>query len=182
MPPLPPAATPIPVASPDAWAQVYVRDQLTRYHRRGAGRPVLLLVVDPPADPGRDDVAVPAARAVAWPALADALAARFRTIEPEPPAPGASTFAAWLRDFLDGLGVDAAALVAAGRLGEAVLAFADSDAERVARVLLLDEAGAACGSGAAAVPVLVVVGRDAAALDAAVAFLEADDAPATRRS
>jgi hypothetical protein len=146
---------------------VYVRDQVTRYHRRGAGRPVLLLA----------DAA--GAGGAPWPALDDALAARFRTIRPELPAAPAP-FADWLRDFLDGIGVEAAAVVAAGRHGAAALDFSGSDADRVERVLVVADAAppehaaalaAALAAAPAAVPVLVVAGRDESALAAALAFL-----------
>ncbi len=168
--PLSPPAAPPP--SPDAWARVYVRDQVTRYHRRGAGRPVLLLA----------DAA--GAGGAPWPALDDALAARFRTIRPELPAKSSAAapppFADWLRDFLDGIGVEAAAVVAAGRHGAAALDFSGSDADRVERVLVVADAAppelagalaAALADAPAAVPVLVVAGRDGRALAAALAFL-----------
>jgi pimeloyl-ACP methyl ester carboxylesterase len=151
---------------------VYVRDQVTRYHRRGAGRPVLLLA----------DAA--GAGGAPWPALDDALAARFRTIRPELPAKSSAAapppFADWLRDFLDGIGVEAAAVVAAGRHGAAALDFSGSDADRVERVLVVADAAppelagalaAALADAPAAVPVLVVAGRDGRALAAALAFL-----------
>jgi pimeloyl-ACP methyl ester carboxylesterase len=132
------------------------------------------------------------------PRLGDALAARCRTIRPELPAPGTAALAApgaaaaagaadpphafadWLRDFLDGLGVEAAAVVAAPGYGLAALAFAGSDAERVARVLLLDAGGAGGGAAraAAGVPVLALgAGADGAALAAALAFLAGAAAP-----
>ncbi len=163
--PLPPAPS-----TPDAWAQVAMRDQVTRYHRRGAGRPVLLL-----------------GGAEYWPALDDALAARCRTLSPDlpgAPALGPAELAAWLRDFLDGLGVEGAAVVAAEAHGAAAVAFADADPDRVERLLLLYEppeapapasrpaAGPAVAATAAGpVPVCVVVGREGAALASAVAFL-----------
>ncbi len=167
-----PAAPPPPAPpTPDAWAQVAMRDQVTRYHRRGAGRPVLLL-----------------GGAEYWPALDDALAARCRTLSPDlpdAPALGPTELAAWLREFLDSLGVEGAAVVAAEAHGAAAVAFADADPERVERLLLLYEppeapAPAAHGPSPAVatttagpMPVCVVVGREGAALEAAVTFLDA---------
>jgi hypothetical protein len=163
------------VPVPAVWAQVRIRDQTMRYRRRGAGRPVVLL--DDGADTG-------------WPALGgpldgapgDLLAAHFRTIRPELPAAAPLALATWLRDFLDGIGVDAPALVALGCHARVALALARTDADRVARVLVVTE-GAAADGGAdhgpgvpVAVPVLVVGGRDTTVVGAALAFL-ADDHP-----
>jgi pimeloyl-ACP methyl ester carboxylesterase len=100
----------------------------TRYRTGGGGRPVVLL----------GETALPAE-------TVQALAARCRLIIPEVPGeaerPGRA-FSAWLRGFLDGLGLAEVALVAEPVQGVAALAFAMLDCERVTRVVLLVADGA----------------------------------------
>lgn len=119
----------------------------TSYARMGAGPPLLLLRAD-----GGDDTAAP---------IVAALAARFRVIAPlrpasiDPEATGA--LAAWLRDLVDGLGIECLGLVADAVLGPAALAFAVDDPLRVTRLAVL----VPDGSDTAARDVAVgVVGND----------------------
>ncbi len=104
----------------------------TAYVRVGAGAPVVLLRA------GTDDGAPSP--------LALALADRFRVLAPVPPATLATNdgdaFAVWLRDVLDGLGVDGATIVAEGAMAPPALAFALADPLRVRRIaLVIDDAG-----------------------------------------
>ena len=104
----------------------------TTYVRVGAGATVLVLRAT-----DREDAPSP---------LVLALADRFRVIAPLRPAAlagrGDDAFAAWLRDLLDGLGIDGATILAEGAVAPAALAFALADPLRVRRVaLLIDDAG-----------------------------------------
>ena len=122
-----PALTAPSTAVPSATrATVHAGAHATVYLRAGQGEPVVLLC----ARPRR-------------PLLAT-LAARFRVIAPElprhalPPADGSPVpFSAWLRDFLDGLGVGRASVVAEERFALRTLNFALTDPTRVHRVALL---------------------------------------------
>ena len=102
----------------------------TSYLRAGGGAAVLLLRA-----PRRDGAADP---------LFGALAERFRVIAPDACAPAPARdgvpdppFSSWLRDFLDGLGLTRASIVAEEELGLRALSFALSDPARVASLVLL---------------------------------------------
>jgi len=119
----------------------------TGYRRAGRGDTVVALVA-------RD-----------WPAAASlfpALARDFRLIVPElDPADGSRErphFAAWLTDFLDGLGVSNVTLLADERFGAAALGAALVEPARVGRLVVVLDAAASddpppatdamlCGSG-----------------------------------
>lgn len=107
-------------ATDPAWAYVRARDQVMRYRRAGRGRPVVLLA------PAGD---------ASWRPLAEALGARFRLVVPEAP-PAGEALAAWLLDFLEGLGGAPALVVAAGARASRALERALGDAEAVAGVVL----------------------------------------------
>jgi hypothetical protein len=100
---------------------------------RGTGAPVLLLR---PA--GDTDVAEGS--------LLPKLATLFRVVACRPPlmdemggpARGlVAAFSTWLREFLDGLGISRASIVAEGAFGVPALSFALSDPTRVGRLVLL---------------------------------------------
>ncbi len=158
----------------EGWAQVHARDRVTRYLRRGTGRPIVAL---------SDDTATDAP----WPVLAAALSARYRVLLPELPRATDGDFAPWLDDFLDGVGAAPVSLLAFGRRCVETLAFALGDAGRLARVVLVPgapEAAAALVGGAAgrlpsAVPVMVVppVASTAMAFPAVQRFLEGSPRP-----
>lgn len=97
----------------DALAEVRVGDLTTRYRRSGSGRPVIVLQ---PADDAHAD----------WPQLAELLSGHCRVIVPELPA-GLTDAATWLRDFLDALGIERAAVVVPEQLGIATLDLAPLD-------------------------------------------------------
>ena len=146
-----PAATPALTPSPDRWAQVRVAERVTRYVRRGAGHPVLLLRAQ------GDDCPL-------WPALVDALAARCRVILPEAPEADVG-FASWIRGFVDGVGCLPVTLIAAGEFSLPALELALLDVDRLARLVLMpcgdaEEAGLtgvlATRPRPRALPVLVV--------------------------
>jgi pimeloyl-ACP methyl ester carboxylesterase len=102
-----------PAPLPEALAEVRVGDLTTRYRRSGSGRPVVVL--QPAKDAHAD-----------WPRLAELLSGHCRVIVPELPA-GLTDTAAWLRDFLDALGIERAAVVVPEQLGIATLDLAPLD-------------------------------------------------------
>lgn len=104
-------------------AEVRVGDSVTKYLRAGTGRPVLLLgSFEPPFQ--------------AWPGLTAELAGNFRLIAPQLPA-NRDQFAAWVRAFLDGLGLLKVSIVATDDVGVAAIGFALLENERVDRLALL---------------------------------------------
>ena len=116
-----------PAGPPDRWAEVRAHDQVMRYRRSGMGPAVLLL-------------APSTAAGALWPELAGALAGRFRLIAPEAPPTDAGC-AAWLADFLEGLGLTSAAILAAGGYCLAAIELVLLDADRVSRAVLVPGVG-----------------------------------------
>ena len=102
-----------PARNAEAVAEVRVGELTTRYRRSGSGRPVVVL--QPVTD--ADD---------ASPRLPELLNEHCRVIVAEVPA-GATDAAAWLRDFLDALGIERATVVIPEQLGIATLDLAPLD-------------------------------------------------------
>lgn len=128
----------------------------TRYHRAGAGAPLLLLFTGAMTDPLGQ-------------ALFDRLARRFRVIAPVIPAgvgAGAPVpIATWLRDLIDGLGLVRPSVVADEALAGALLGFSLIDPGRIDRVVAVcrDHADPASSVGMLhAAHGLLVVSVDAA--------------------
>ena len=180
----PSAPSPLPARPADAWAEVRAHDQVMRYRRSGAGRAVLVLGA-PHGGNGANGIHGANGAGQLWPELPDALAARFRLIVPELPTAGAD--AAWLADFLEGLGTPGVAVVAAEPFCTPALELACRDADQIARVVLvpLTEAGGewVLGTSARAAGVaLLVVARELAAGEAlplVARFLAGDGAAGT---
>jgi hypothetical protein len=135
----------------EALAEVRAHDQVMRYRRAGVGRP--LVVLRGPDDP-----------AALWPELDAELVSRFRVFTPELPD-DCDDVAAWVADFLEGVGLDRVALLAAEPCCLSALELALLDSCRVERLVLVP-AGAAGETGldgtlattfaGVAVPLLVV--------------------------
>lgn len=89
----------------------------TVYHRAGRGPAVILLFAEALADPV-------AARLFAG------LSEHFRVIVPV--LPGGVPFAPWLRDLIDGLGLDRPGLISEEDLADSSLRFSLEETERVA--------------------------------------------------
>jgi hypothetical protein len=129
----------------EAWAQVHAREHVTRYLRRGTGRPLVALSDDTTTD-------------APWPVLAAALSASYRVLLPEIPAGVAGeAFGAWLDAFLDGTGASPVSLLAFGARCADALAFAAADAGggRLARVVLVPGTSAHAAPLAGAAPLVV---------------------------
>ena len=105
----------------DAWAEVHAGHTVMRYRRSGAGRAVIVL-----GPLGGEP----------WPGLGDALAARFRVIEPDIPE-GADL--GWLSGFLEGLGMRGLSVIAADPWVVPLLQVVSDDADRFARIVLVPE-------------------------------------------
>jgi hypothetical protein len=151
-------------------AEVRAHDQVMRYRRAGAGRPLVVLRRTPDA---------------LWPELDAHLVTRFRVVTPELSS-HCGDLAAWVGDFLDGVGLDRVTLLAADPCCLAALELAGYRVER----LVLVPSGAAGETGldgtlattlaGASVPLLVVRRglASAEALRLVRGFLEPDPRPA----
>ena len=104
-------------------AEVRAHDQVMRYQRSGVGRPLVLL----------RSAAVPDAL---WPELDEQLVARFRVFTPELP-PDCADVAAWVKDFLEGVGLDRVTIVAADPCCLAALELALLGAQQIERLVLV---------------------------------------------
>jgi pimeloyl-ACP methyl ester carboxylesterase len=104
-------------------AEVRAHDLVMRYHRAGAGRPLVLLR---PAE-GPDSL---------WPGLEGQLVARFRVFTPELPA-DCKDVAGWVTDFLEGVGLDRVVVVAADPCCLSALELALLGAQQIERLVLV---------------------------------------------
>ena len=107
--------------SAETLAEVRAHDQVMRYRRAGAGRPLVVLGGGPDA---------------LWPELEPDLVTRFRVVTPEVPGHDGDA-AAWARDFLEGVGLDRVVLLAAEPFCIAALELVLLDADRVERLVLV---------------------------------------------
>ena len=112
------------VAHPaETLAEVRAHDQVMRYRRAGAGRPLVVLR-------GADDADA------LWPELDPELVSRFRVVTPALPA-DCEDVAAWVTDFLEGLGLDRVAVLAAEPCCLSALELALLNAGQVERLVLV---------------------------------------------
>ena len=107
----------------NACAQVRTADHITRYTRVGSGRPVIVL----------DELY---STETLWPELIERLASSRRVLVPEVP-PAEPRFAAWLRGFIDGMGLPPATLVAVADLCIPAIEFTLLEPERIERLILV---------------------------------------------
>lgn len=108
---------------PISLAEVRAHDQVMRYHRAGAGRPLVLLR----SAAGPDAL---------WPELEEQLVARFRVFTPELPA-DCEDVAGWVKDFLEGVGLDRVVVVAADPCCLSALELALLGAAQIERLVLV---------------------------------------------
>lgn len=117
-------------------ALVQIGSVETPYLRGGCGAPVLLLRSLAYADGS--------GRTREEDAVFQALAQTFRVISPLVPPPGVkSEGERWLRDVIDGLGLDRPAVVADAALAPLLFRFAFRDRGRIGTVVILPEEEAA---------------------------------------
>lgn len=107
-------------------AVVHAGTHQTTYLVAGSGPPVVLLHG-------------PRGARLAWGALAEILGGRRRLVAPESPAPAPHAFSAWLRTFLDGLGLAKVGIVAQDEFALAALTFALLEPDRVERLALVHD-------------------------------------------
>src|SRR5687768_9062075 len=111
--------------SPESWAEVRAHDQVMRYRRTGAGRPVLVLRSPDDPDP-------------LWPELLATLGASYRVIVPDPPE-GDTDVATWLTSFLEGLGATSVRIVASDRFCMPAVELALLEAVGIVRMALVTD-------------------------------------------
>jgi pimeloyl-ACP methyl ester carboxylesterase len=104
-------------------AEVRAHDQVMRYHRAGAGRPLVLLRTAASPD-------------ALWPELEEQLATRFRVFTPELP-PDCEDVAAWVKGFLEGVGLDRVVVVAADPCCLSALELTLLGAQQIERLVLV---------------------------------------------
>jgi hypothetical protein len=132
------------------WAEVRAAEHVTRYFRRGAGAPVVVLG----AFDGSEHL---------WPDLVESLPMRHRVYFPESSAAG-SDFTNWLLTFLDGLGVPPVVLLAAGPHCAGALELGRLAPEQLGRLVVVPASqveadrmtAALTASGEATLPVLIL--------------------------
>jgi hypothetical protein len=106
-----------------------VGDHVTRYVRRGSGSPVVMIGAN------RDLSAV-------WVPLVEALGGAYRLVVPQPPPPDAGVdVAAWLREFIEGVGLSSVALIAGGAARAPALELATVDDFMIRRLVLVPGMG-----------------------------------------
>jgi pimeloyl-ACP methyl ester carboxylesterase len=104
-------------------AEVRAHDQVMRYHRAGVGRPLVLLRTAA----GPDSL---------WPELEAHFVGRFRVFTPELP-PDCDDVAAWVKDFLEGVGLDRVAVIAADPCCLSALELALLGPDQIERLVLV---------------------------------------------
>jgi hypothetical protein len=138
------------IATSEPWAEVRASDRVMRYRRCGAGPTLLLLGAESGPSPISTE-------------LIAALSARFRVIVPDVPAE--STAAAWITEFLEGLGTCEVAILAANHLCMPAIELALRGIEQVRRLVLIpdgepddstSEGAITAAVGAPPIPVLIV--------------------------
>lgn len=118
-------------------AEVRVGEHVTRYVRRGSGPSVVVVGADAHASP-------------VWVPLVEQLVASHRVVVPQAPPAGADV-SAWLRGFIEGIGLSSVVLIAGDAASAASLDVATSDDFTVRRLVLLPTAGER-GNGAENAP------------------------------
>jgi hypothetical protein len=137
-------------------AVVHAGTMETRYRRAGQGPQLLLLGGGADAE---------------WVAgVIPPLVARFRVFVPEVPSDAGT---GWLREMIDGLGLDRPGLVAGFTLAPLLDRFLETDADRLERVALIHPAPTGPFHGRPVVPIFPPP-IDAESVGALLAFLDPD--------
>ena len=109
---------------PELRAEVCANDRIMHYRRSGAGLPILLMFAAPATTPLTDE-------------LTRVLATKFRLIVPEMPLGINPTD--WIAEFLEGIGLTAVTLIAAGPFCMAAIELALRDDDQVSRLALIPD-------------------------------------------
>lgn len=104
-------------------AEVRVGDHVTRYVRRGSGSPVVVIGAKP-------------ARSEVWAPLVESLGANHRLIIPQLPE-AEQDIAAWLREFIEGIGLSSVALIAGDAARVPAIAVASADDFTIQKLVLV---------------------------------------------
>ena len=110
--------------TPDAWAEIRTREQVIRYRRVGAGRPVLVLAE-------QQEICPTVVRALTETGY-------VRLIMPEPRMEAVHV-PGWPADFLEGIGATSVGLLATPSFAGAAIELAMLGAEQIERVVLVAE-------------------------------------------
>jgi hypothetical protein len=102
---------------------VRVGEHVTRYVRRGSGPSVVVVGADVEANP-------------LWTPLVEQLTAAHRVVVPQAPPTGTDV-SAWLRGFIEGIGLSSIVLIAGSTASSAALDLATTDDFTVRRLILL---------------------------------------------
>lgn len=113
-------------------AEVRVGEHVTRYVRRGSGPSVVLVGADAKANP-------------VWGPLVERLELGHRIVVPQPP-PVNADITAWLRGFIEGLGLSDVVLIAGNGTSSAALELASTDDFLVRKLVLMPNAGDSVGA------------------------------------
>ena len=108
-------------------------DHVTRYVRRGTGPSVVLVGADVDANP-------------VWRPLVERLESGHRIVVPQPP-PESSDVTAWLRGFIEGLGLTSVVLIAGNGSSAAALELATVDDFLVRKLVVMPNPGESVGGG-----------------------------------
>ena len=113
-------------------AEVRVGDHVTRYVRRGTGPSVVLVGADVDTNP-------------VWRPLVERLESGHRIVVPQPP-PVSADVTAWLRGFIEGLGLTSVVLIAGNGSSAAALELATTDDFLVRKLVLMPNTGEPVGN------------------------------------
>ena len=125
-------------------AEVRVGDHVTRYVRRGTGPSVVLVGADAEANP-------------VWVPLVERLETGHRIVVPQPP-PANADIAAWLREFIEGLGLSSVVLIAGNGSSAAALELATSDDFLIRKLVVMPDTNDAVSMEATARTLIVKPG------------------------
>ena len=125
-------------------AEVRVGEHVTRYVRRGSGPAVVLVGADAKANP-------------VWEPLVERLEVGHRIVVPQPP-PANTDITAWLRGFIEGLGLSDVVLIAGNGTSDAALELANTDDFLVRKLVLMPNAGDTVGTASSERTLLVQPG------------------------
>jgi hypothetical protein len=138
-------------------AEVRVGEHAIRYVRRGSGPCLLLLDADAEAN-------------AAWGPIADSLASGYRVVVPETPPDSVDT-SAWLRGFVEGLGITSCVVIAGPAMFDAAQDLTAGDDLTVRKLVLIASADTRVGNSTSRILWIEADGRVDDALRRIEAFI-----------